>query len=42
MTSISRETTMKRVVLVRIAPGEDILLGRRKAVVDHSIKNGLF
>ena len=39
---ISRETTMKRVVLVRIAPGEDILLGLRQAVVDHSISNGLF
>ncbi len=39
---ISRETTMKRVVLVRIAPGEDILQGLRKAVADHGIQNGLF
>ena len=33
---------MKRVVLVRIAPGEDILQGLRKAVADHGIRNGLF
>ena len=38
---ISRETSMKRVVLVRIAPGEDILLGLRQAVREHNIKNGL-
>ena len=38
---ISRETSMKRVVLVRIAPGEDILLGLRQAVQEHNIKNGL-
>ena len=39
---ISRETTMKRIILVRIAPGEDILLGLREAVEKHGIKNGLF
>ena len=39
---ISRETTLKRIVLVRIAPGEDILLGLRRAVADHGIRNGLF
>ena len=38
---ISRETSMKRVVLVRIAPGEDILLGLRQAVQEHNIKSGL-
>ena len=38
---ISRETSMKRVILVRIAPQEDILLGLRQAVADHGIKNGL-
>ena len=30
-----------RIVLIRIAPGEDILLGLRKAVETHRIKNGL-
>ena len=39
---ISRETNMQRVILVRIALGEDILLGLRQAVRDHKIKNGLF
>ena len=39
---ISRETTMKRVILVRIAPGEDILQGLNKAVAEHGIRNGLF
>ena len=38
---ISRETTMQRVILVRIAPGEDILLGLRQTVAQHQIKNGL-
>jgi predicted DNA-binding protein with PD1-like motif len=38
---ISRQTSMKRVILVRIAPQEDILLGLRQAVADHQIKNGL-
>ncbi len=38
---ISRETSLKRVILVRVAAGEDILLGLRKAVVDHGIVNGL-
>ena len=38
---ISRETNMKRVILVRIASGEDILLGLRQAVANHGIKNGL-
>ncbi len=38
---ISRETSLKRIILVRVAPGEDILLGLRKAVVAHGIVNGL-
>ena len=38
---ITSETNMKRIILIRIAPGEDILLGLREAVHEHSIKNGL-
>ena len=38
---ISRETSLKRVILVRIAPQEDILLGLQQAVGDHGIVNGL-
>ena len=38
---ISRVTEIKRVVMIRIKPGEDILLGIRAAVKEHGIKNGL-
>ena len=38
---ISRLTEMKRVVMIRINPGDDILLGMREAVKEHGIKNGL-
>ena len=38
---ISRETSLNRVILVRIAPQEDILSGLQKAVSDHGIVNGL-
>ena len=38
---ISNETSLKRIVLVRLAPQEDILLGLQRAVADHDIKNGL-
>ena len=38
---ISRETSLKRVILVRIAPQEDILLELQQAVGDHGIVNGL-
>tara|TARA_B100000579_G_scaffold427981_1_gene437435 strand:- start:178 stop:603 length:426 start_codon:yes stop_codon:yes gene_type:complete len=38
---ISQETKINRIVLIRIAPSEDILLGLHKAVENHGIKNGL-
>ena len=38
---ISRLTEMKRVVMIRINPGDDILLGMREAVKEHGMKNGL-
>ncbi len=37
---LSRVTEIRRVVMVRINPGDDILLGLRKAVSEHGIRNG--
>ena len=36
---LSRLTEIKRVLMVRINPGEDILLGLRQAVKIHGIRN---
>jgi predicted DNA-binding protein with PD1-like motif len=36
---LSRVTEIKRIVMVRINPGDDILLGLRQAVKEHAIKN---
>jgi uncharacterized protein len=36
---LSRVTEIRRVIMVRINPGDDILLGLRQAVKEHSIKN---
>ncbi len=38
---LSRVTDIKRVVVVRINPGDDILLGLRQAVKEHAIKNAV-
>ena len=38
---IARETEIKRVIMIRINPGVDILLGIRTAVAEHGIANGL-
>ncbi len=38
---LSRVTEIKRIVMVRINPGDDILLGLRQAVKDHAIKNAV-
>jgi uncharacterized protein len=38
---LSRVTEIKRIITVRINPGEDILLGLRQAVKEHSIRNGV-
>jgi predicted DNA-binding protein with PD1-like motif len=37
---LSRVTEIRRIITVRINPGEDILLGLRQAVKEHSVKNG--
>jgi predicted DNA-binding protein with PD1-like motif len=36
---LSRVTEIKRIAMVRINPGDDILLGLRQAVKDHAIRN---
>ena len=36
---LSRLAGINRILMVRINPGEDILLGLRKAVKEHAIKN---
>lgn len=36
---LSRVTDIKRIVMVRINPGDDILLGLRQAVAEHGLKN---
>lgn len=36
----SREASIRRVVMARIGPGEDILVGLREAVTRHGITNG--
>ena len=36
---LSRVTEIKRVIMVRINPGDDILLGLRQAVKEHAIRN---
>jgi predicted DNA-binding protein with PD1-like motif len=38
---LSRVTEIRRIITVRINPGEDILLGLRQAVNEHSIRNGV-
>ena len=38
---LSRVAEIKRVVMVRINPGEDILLGLRQAVKDQAIRNAV-
>jgi predicted DNA-binding protein with PD1-like motif len=38
---LSRVTEIKRIVMVRINPGDDILLGLRQAVKEHGIKNAV-
>ena len=38
---LSRVVEIKRVVMIRIAPGDDILLGIRQAVREHGLKNGV-
>ena len=36
---LSRVTEIRRVIMVRINPGDDILLGLRQAVKEHAIRN---
>jgi len=38
---LSRVTEIKRIVMVRINPGDDILLGLRQAVKEHGVKNAV-
>lgn len=38
---LSRVTEIRRVIMVRINPGDDILLGLRQAVKDHGIRNAV-
>jgi len=38
---LSRVTEIRRVIMVRINPGDDILLGLRQAVKQHSITNAV-
>ena len=38
---LSRVTEIRRIITVRINPGEDILLGLRQAVKEHSIRNAV-
>jgi len=38
---LSRVTDIKRIVMVRINPGDDILLGLRQAVAEHKIRNAV-
>jgi predicted DNA-binding protein with PD1-like motif len=38
---LSRVTEIRRIITVRINPGEDILLGLRQAVNEHSIRNAV-
>ncbi len=38
---LSRVTEIRRIVMVRINPGDDILLGLRKAVAEHGLRNGV-
>ncbi len=38
---LSRVAEIKRVVMIRIAPGDDILLGIRQAVKEHGLRNGV-
>ncbi len=41
MVLITQSTEIKRIVLVRLNPGEDILLSIRKAVEENDIQTGL-
>jgi predicted DNA-binding protein with PD1-like motif len=38
---LSKVAEIKRVVMIRIAPGDDILLGIRQAVKEHGLTNGI-
>jgi uncharacterized protein len=38
---LSRVTEIRRIITVRINPGEDILLGLRQAVKEHAVKNAV-
>jgi len=38
---LSRVTDIKRIIMVRINPGDDILLGLRQAVKEHGVKNAI-
>ncbi|HEX7549161.1 MAG TPA: PPC domain-containing DNA-binding protein [Candidatus Methylomirabilis sp.] len=38
---LSRVTEIRRIITVRINPGEDILLGLRQVVKEHSIRNAV-
>lgn len=38
---LSRVTNVTRIVMVRINPGDDILLGLRQAVKEHGIRNAI-
>ena len=38
---LSRVTNITRIVMVRINPGDDILLGLREAVTQHAIRNAV-
>ena len=38
---LSRVTEIRRIITVRINPGEDILLGLRQAVKEHSLRNAV-
>ena len=38
---LSRVTEIKRIIMVRINPGDDILLGLRQAVKEHGVKNAV-
>jgi len=38
---LSRVTEIRRIVMVRINPGDDILLGLRQAVQEHGVQNAV-
>lgn len=38
---VTRETDIRRILLARMNPGEDLLLSLRNAVAQHGVRNGL-